>query len=139
MILTYLVTKCHAHDIHKLQSLVYNILPSAIAITGYDIGQSLVYNILPSAIAIIGYDTGQSLVYNILPSAIAIIGYAIGLWELSANWQFLVGAQIDLCLKHTTQIISGISFITAHITYIIKNKTIWIGTVLILFTSGRCT
>ena len=46
---------------------------------------------------------------------------------------------MDLRLKHTTQIISGISFITAHIAYIITNKTIWIEMVLILFTSGRCT
>ena len=60
MILTYLVMKCYTHDIHKLQSLVYNILPPVIALIGYDIGQSLVYNILPSAIAIaiIGYDIG---------------------------------------------------------------------------------
>ena len=62
---------------HKLQALVYNILPSTTAVAGY---------------AIAGY---------------AIAGYAIGLKRLSANKQIFDDAQAAVRLQQTTQIISG--------------------------------
>ena len=42
---------------------------------------------------------------------------------MSANGQFFVGAQMTLRLQHTTQIISGVSFITANVAYTGTNKT----------------
>ena len=40
----------------------------------------------------------QALVYNILPPTTAIIDYTIGLWKLSANRQFSIGAQMEVSL-----------------------------------------
>ena len=57
----------------------------------------------------------QALVYDILPPITAIIYYAIDLRKLSANEQFFVGAQMEVNLYQTTQIISDVSFITAHV------------------------
>ena len=54
----------------------------------------------------------QALVYDILPSTIAIFSYAIWSRKLSANKQFLVGAQTVVSLLQTTQIVSNICFIT---------------------------
>ena len=53
----------------------------------------------------------QVLVYDILPLTTATTDYAIGLGKLSANEQFFVGAQMEVSLEQTTQIISGVSFI----------------------------
>ena len=53
----------------------------------------------------------------------AIIVYAIGLRKLSANGQFFVGAQMAVSLYQATQIISGVSFITAHIALASINNT----------------
>ena len=47
----------------------------------------------------------QALVYDILPSTIAVFSYAIGSRKLSANEQFVVGAQTVVSLLQTTQII----------------------------------
>ena len=46
----------------------------------------------------------QALVYDILPSTTAVFSYAIGSRKLSANEQFLVGAQTVVGLLQTTQI-----------------------------------
>ena len=46
--------------------------------------------------------------------------------KLSANRQVFVvggGAQIAAGLQQTTQIISGVSFTTAHVAYASSNKT----------------
>ena len=45
----------------------------------------------------------QALVYNILPSTTAVFSYAIGSRKLSANKQFLVGAQTVVSLLQTTK------------------------------------
>ena len=59
----------------------------------------------------------QALVYDILPSTTAVFSYAIGSRKLSANEQFLVGAQTVVSLLQTTQIISYVCFITDHAAY----------------------
>ena len=69
----------------------------------------------------------QALVYDILHPATAV-----GLEKLSANrqffigaqmyGQFFVGAQMSLNLQRTTQIIAGVSLITAHVSYAGTNK-----------------
>ena len=41
----------------------------------------------------------QALVYDILPSTTAVFIYAIGSRKLSANEQFFVGAQTEVCYK----------------------------------------
>ena len=55
----------------------------------------------------------QALVYDILPSTTAVFSYAIGSRKLSANEQFLVGAQTVVGLLQITQIKQGVSFIAA--------------------------
>ena len=65
----------------------------------------------------------QALVYNILPSTTAVFSYAIGSRKLSANKQFLVGAQTMVTLLQTAQIISDVCFITDRIAYASSNKT----------------
>ena len=57
----------------------------------------------------------QAPVYDILPSTTAVFSYAIGSRKLSANEQFLVGAQKVLSLLQTTWIISDVCFITDHV------------------------
>ena len=72
-------------------------------------------------------NTGLIMTVFLQPLA-AITGYAISLWKLSANCrQLFVGAQ---AAKRLWQIISGFSFVTAHIAYTITNKTklVWIET-----------
>ena len=59
----------------------------------------------------------RALVYDILPSANAVFSYAIGSRKLSAYEQFFVGAQTELSLLQTTQIISDVCFITDHVAY----------------------
>ena len=61
----------------------------------------------------------QALVYNILPPTTTITGYA----TVSENCQFFTGTQMGIRLLQTTQIISGISIITAHAAYSSTNKT----------------
>ena len=61
----------------------------------------------------------QVLVY-IFPSTTAVFSYTIGSRKLSANEQFLVGAQTVVSLLQTTQIISDVCFITDHAS---SNKT----------------
>ena len=53
---------------------------------------------------------------------LAIFSYAIGSRKLSANEQFLVGAQTVLGLLQT-QVISDICFITDHVAYASSNET----------------
>ena len=65
----------------------------------------------------------QALVYDILPSTTAVFSYAIGSRKLSANEQFFVGAQTEVSLLQTTQIISDVCFITDHVAYASSNKT----------------
>ena len=65
----------------------------------------------------------QALVYDILPSTTAAFSYAIGSRKLSANEQFFVRAQTVVSLLQTTQIISGVYFITDHVAYATSNKT----------------
>ena len=75
----------------------------------------------------------QALVYDILPSITAVFTYAIRSRKLSANEQFLVGAQTVVSLLQTTQIISDVCFITDHVTYASSNNTqiVWIETELL--------
>ena len=49
--------------------------------------------------------------------------YALGSRKLSANEQFLVGAQTAARLLQTTQIKQGVSFIAANKVYTSTNKT----------------
>ena len=65
----------------------------------------------------------QALVYDILPSTTVVFSYAIGSRKLSANEQFLVGAQTVVRLLHATQIKQGVSFIAANKVYTSTNKT----------------
>ena len=65
----------------------------------------------------------QALVYDILPSTTAVFSYTIGSRKLSANEQFLIGAQTVLSLLQTTQIKQGVSFIAANKVYTSTNKT----------------
>ena len=65
----------------------------------------------------------QALVYDILPSTTAVFSYAIGSRKLSANEQFLVGAQTVVGLLQITQIKQGVSFIAANKVYTSTNKT----------------
>ena len=64
----------------------------------------------------------QALVYHTLPPTTAIADYAVGLKKLSANGQFFVDAHKAVSLEQLTQIISGVSFITAHVAYTSANK-----------------
>ena len=64
----------------------------------------------------------QALLYDILPSTTAVFSYAIGSRKLSANEQFLVGAQTVVSLLQTTQIISDVCFRTDHVAYASSNK-----------------
>ena len=57
----------------------------------------------------------QTLVHDILPSTTAVFSYAIGSRKLSANEQFLVGAQTVVNLLQTTQIISDVCFTADHV------------------------
>ena len=85
------------------------------------------------------YPKLQALVYDILPSTTAVFSYAIVSRKLSANEQFSVGAQTEVSLLQTTQIISDVCFITDHVAYAGSNKTkiIWIETELFfLFLPG---
>ena len=65
----------------------------------------------------------QALVYDILPSTTAVFSYAIGSRKLSANEQFVVGAQTVVSLLQTTQIKQGVSFIATNEVYTSTNKT----------------
>ena len=82
----------------------------------------------------------QALVYDIVPSTTAVFSYVIGSWKLSADEQFLVGAQIVISLRQTIQIKQGLSFIAANKVFTSTNKTtiVWIETLLFsfLFTQG---
>ena len=40
----------------------------------------------------------KASVHNILPLPAAITGYATGLQKLLANWEFFVGAQVEVSL-----------------------------------------
>ena len=64
----------------------------------------------------------QAPVYDILPSTTAVFNYAIGSRKLSANEQFLVGAQTIVSLLQTTQIKQGVSFIAANKVYTSTTK-----------------
>ena len=76
----------------------------------------------------------QALVYDILASTTAVFSYVIRSRKLSANEQFLVGAQTEVSLLQTTQIKQGESFIAANKVYTSTNKTtiVWIETELFL-------
>ena len=63
----------------------------------------------------------QALVYDILPSTTAVFSYAIGSRKLSANEQFLGGAQTVVSLLQTTEIKQGVSFIAANKAYSSSN------------------
>ena len=65
----------------------------------------------------------QALVYDILPSTIAVFSYTIGSRKLSANEQFVVGAQTIVSLLQTTQIKQSESFTAANKVYTSTNKT----------------
>ena len=65
----------------------------------------------------------QALVYDIFPSTTAVFSYAIWSRKLSANEQFFVGAQTEVILLQTTQIISHVCFITDHVAYASSDKT----------------
>ena len=56
----------------------------------------------------------QAPVYDILPSTIAGFSHVIGSRKLSANEQFLVGAQTLVSLLQTTQIKQGVSFMAVN-------------------------
>ena len=58
----------------------------------------------------------QALVYDILPSTTAVFSYAIGSRKL------FVGAQTEVSLLKTSQIISDVCFITDHGAYASSNK-----------------
>ena len=64
----------------------------------------------------------QAMVY-IIPSTTAVFSYAIGPRKLSANEQFLVGAQTVVSLLQTTQTKKGVLFIAANKVYTSTNKT----------------
>ena len=70
-----------------------------------------------------GHHQLQALIYDVLPPTTAVTDYAIGLERLSANGQFLVGAQMAITLQQTAHIISGVCFITAHDAYASTNTT----------------
>ena len=78
----------------------------------------------------------QASVYDILPSTTAVFSYASGSRKLSANEQIFVGAQTVVSLLQTTQIISGVCFITDHVAYASSNKTkiVWIETELFFYS-----
>ena len=59
----------------------------------------------------------QALVYDVLSSTTAVFSYAIGSRKLSANEQFFVGAQTEIILLQTTQILSHVCFITDHVAF----------------------
>ena len=89
----------------------------------------------------------QALVYDILPSTTAVFSYAIRSRKLSANEHFVVvvvGAQTEVILLQTTQIISNVCYITDHVAYASSNKTkiVRIETelsfFLLFFTCGGC-
>ena len=82
----------------------------------------------------------QALVYVILPSTTARFSYAIGPRKLSANEQFFVGAQTEVILLQTTEIVSHICFITDHVAYTSWNKTkiVWIMTEFSFFHVYVC-
>ena len=65
---------------------------------------------------------------SFLPSTTAVFSYAIGSRKLSANEQFVVGAQTVVSLLQTTQITSDVCFTTDHVAYANSNKTkiVWI-------------
>ena len=65
----------------------------------------------------------QALVYDILPSTTAVFNYAIGSRKLSANEQFIVGAQTVVGLLQSTQIKQGVSFLAVNKVYTSTNKT----------------
>ena len=65
----------------------------------------------------------QALVYDILPSTTAVFSNAIGSRKLSANEQFVVGAQTAVSLLQTSQILSDVCFITDQVAYASSNKT----------------
>ena len=65
----------------------------------------------------------QAPVYDILPSTTAVISSGIGSRKLSADQQFVVGAQTVVSLLQTTQIKRGVSFIAANKVFTSTNKT----------------
>ena len=65
----------------------------------------------------------QALVYDILLSTTAVFSYAMGSRKLSANEQFIVGAETVARLLQTTQIISDVCFITDHVACASSDKT----------------
>ena len=65
----------------------------------------------------------QALSYDILPSTTAVFSNAIGSRKLSANEQFVVGAQTAVSLLQTSQILSDVCFITDQVAYASSNKT----------------
>jgi len=72
----------------------------------------------------------QALVYDILLPTTAINDYDTGLQKTNKNQQKnqlnekkFCGAQMAASLYKTTQIISGVSVITAHVAYARTNKT----------------
>ena len=82
----------------------------------------------------------QARVDHILPTATARTDYVTGLEKWPANGQFFDGAQMAVSLEQTTQIISGVSFITAHVAYATKKIKPKLfesrGTLLSLFKPG---
>ena len=87
----------------------------------------------------------QALVYDIPPSTTAVFSYAIGLRKLSANEQFLVGAQTVVSLLQTTQVKQGVPFIAANKVYTrpaqIKPQSFELRRIFlyIFFSRGGCT
>ena len=69
------------------------------------------------------YPKLQALVYDILPSTTAVFSYAIASRNCQLTSNFSVGAQTEVSLLQTTQIISDICFISDHVAYASANKT----------------
>ena len=77
----------------------------------------------------------QALVYDILPPTTALTDYATGLENLSSQKSDLnSGVQIAVHFWQTTQIMLGISYITADVAHDDTNKTKMISARTELFT-----
>ena len=66
--------------------------------------------VLATSTAVYRFLRLQALLYAILPSTTAVFIYVVGSRKLSASEQFFVGAQTEVTLLQTTQIISDVCF-----------------------------
>ena len=73
----------------------------------------------------LGQSRGPTPNTRFLPPATVITDYATGLEKLSVNGQFFVCAHAQLAVssQRTTESISGVTFVTAHVAYVSSNKT----------------